>query len=94
MTDDLRAILIATLLAERERLVACVSKSTHYGHLDTDELAVRMRYADAYGDLPDLVCPNGHRVYLYDHDDAGRCERCDERANRTPAAVTLAEPNE
>lgn len=39
MTDDLRAILTATLLAERERLVACVSKSTHHGHLDTDELA-------------------------------------------------------
>jgi hypothetical protein len=92
VTDDLRAILAATMLAERERLVACVSKSTHHGHLDTDELAVRMRYADAYGDLPDLVCPNGHRVYLDDHDDAGRCERCDERANRTPVAVTLVEP--
>ncbi len=92
MTDNLRATLAATLLAERERLVACVSKSTHYGHLNTDELAVRMRYANVYGDLPDLVCPNGHRVYLYDHYESGRCERCDEHTERTPVGVTLVEP--
>lgn len=92
MTDDLRAILTATLLAERERLVACVSKSTHHGHLNTDELAVRMRYADAYGDLPLVRCSCGHPVSMYDHDDAGRCERCDDRAERTPVGVTLVEP--
>ena len=92
MTDDLRAILTATLLAERERLVACVSKSTRHGHLNTDELAVRMRYADAYGDLPVVRCSCGRVVSMYDHDDARRCDCCDDRVGRTPVAVTLVEP--
>lgn len=89
MTDDLRAILAATMLAERERLVACVSKSTHHGHLNTDELAVRMRYADAYGDLPVVRCPRGHIVPMDDCEDRGRCGLCDEwTMGRTPVGVT------